>query len=483
MSGRAAMSCAWVDPGWTGNPALADYPASMACDSVRGCLAQAGYSLDTVTPAALEAVLPKVSTLLFSATTCQWPTVCEIAARVRDHHEGHRLIVGGVHVSAIPDDAGSDLFDRVVVGEAETVISDLLDDLSDSSVRSRRGSTGPRVVRSTRGADPEVFPRPVRRTEDVRGARLRGLMFPAPSKQFGAAALLLSRGCNHSCSFCASHVVWGPRLRRRGIEGTITEVGSLTNDFGANVLVLVDQALGEDVQWTREVCTRLSAHERGPRWYCMSRPDIDRSLLSDMARGGCTKIGVGVETADAEWRHVLGRPDGGELEQLNELFRACNEVGILVKAYFIVGFPWETQRYLLETTRRFLDALEANELKITFFTPFPGTLDWKRYSNQLLTRDWRYFDTECIPVVRNPRIDPDEYRAIREELLRSFYASPTYTRTWRRFVSRFPEYQPSWDEFAGFLLNHRQVSGQEEWVRHCRQGRAPHAIAAVAAMG
>ena len=235
-------------------------------------------------------------------------------------------------------------------------------------------------------------------------------MFPAPSCQTGAAALLLSRGCNNQCSFCASHTMWGSRLVTRGVESVVQEVREVADKYGANALVFVDQAFGEDVTWAKQLCQWL--RESGPEqanWYCMAKVTMERSLISEMAAAGCTKIGFGVETADPERRKGLKRLDGGDIDDLNQLFRACNEAGIFVKVYYMIGFPWETPQYLSDVTRRFLGQLEANELKISYFTPFPGTADWQTYSDQLLTTNWEDFDTVKMPVVRNPHISVAQY--------------------------------------------------------------------------
>jgi radical SAM superfamily enzyme YgiQ (UPF0313 family) len=188
-----------------------------------------------------------------------------------------------------------------------------------------------------------------------------------------------------------------------------------------------------------------------------------------MANAGCTKIGFGVETAGSKERFVLKGLGPWEIDELNSLFRSCNDHGIFVKVYFMIGFPWETEQYLSNQTVDFLKNLQANELKTTYFTPFPGTKDWEHYSGHLLTTDWEKFDTETMPVVYNPNITVERYHSIRQELFRAFYGSRTYSETTHRLLKIRPRYTRSYIEFADFLKTHDMISGNESWLQSLGQ--------------
>lgn len=444
---------------------LLDYPASLPRETLGAMLAQNGITLRVVSPGqACELARFRPQVLLFSATTPEWPMAVDVAARIRNISPDSVLIAGGYHISALPEDEGTNLFDYVVVGEGERSLCSIFESGSFTP-GSVPASFRPKIVRSPRISNLDALPIPLRNSEDVKRHRLRGLMYPNPSRQTGVVALLLSRGCNNHCSFCASHTMWGSHLVTRRVSSAIDEVKHLTEECEVNTMVFVDQAFGEDVAWTKYLCHAVEdTCEKPFGWYCMAKTTIDQSLLPVMAAAGCTKIGFGVETADQEVRRRLKHHDGGDVDDLNSLFRACNKLGIFVKAYCIIGFPWETWEYLWGTTMRFLERLEANELKISFFTPFPGTPDWQKYSNQLATTDWRYFDTEAMPVVRNPNISAEQYHQIREGLFHAFYGSNTFADGVQRMTSDFPRYVESYREFCCYLSAHGMITGEEEWL-------------------
>ncbi|MBN2131472.1 MAG: B12-binding domain-containing radical SAM protein [Sedimentisphaerales bacterium] len=445
---------------------LLDYPASLPQETLAAALAQVGVVVRAATTdQAIQYAKTELCVFLFSATTSEWPTALDIAATIRTVSPESILIVGGYHVSALPKDDGAKLFDYVVVGEGERSICSIFES-GDLTLGGVPASSRPKIVQSPRISDLDTLPFPLRNPEEIKMHRLRGLIYPPPSRQTGVASLLLSRGCNNQCSFCASHTMWGTRLITRGIDHIVEDFRSLTDYFNANALVLMDQAFGEDVAWTKQLCRRLrNSNGDTPSWYCMAKMTIERSLLPEMAAAGCTKIGFGVETADRDMRKTMKHADSGGIAELNSLFRTCNELGIVTKAFFIIGFPWETPEYLLDTTQQFLEQLEANELRMFFFTPFPGTADWQTYSGQLLTRNWADFDPVRTPVVRNPRISVEQYHDIRKNLLRAFYASSSYSGVARRMLRRFPHYRKSYLEFIDHLQTHELITGNEAWVR------------------
>ncbi len=473
MLTNSCMDVLWMELALRLPESLTDYPASLARDSIAGALIQLNILLNIVTPEqAIAETKSEPQIILFSATSAEWPKVVSVASEVRAVSPHSVLVVGGHHVSALPYCPGTELFDYIIVGEGEQILREILPGLAGVGLLLRKIQE-PQVLRAERISSLEALPPPLRNLTEIQKNRLQGLMVPPPSKQTGSVALLLSRGCNNRCTFCASHNIWGSKLISKSVEAASLEVKMAVDELGCNAMVLVDQSFGEDEKWTREMCTRLQQYgvPKKARWYCMAKTSLPHSLLGDMAGAGCSKIGFGVETAETERREMLKRAKGATLNKLNQLFRRCNELGILVKVYFIIGFPWETPDYLLETTKWFLENIEANELKISYFTPFPGTEDWLRYKNQLITKDFSDFDTVSMPVVYNPLISVSEYHKIKSALFRSFYGSTTYSKGVGRMLEAYPDYTQSYREFAEHVHHFDMVPDNALWTERVRHAQ------------
>jgi len=113
-----------------------------------------------------------------------------------------KVIMGGVHASLLPDEA-LEFSRQVVVGEAEGVISDI--------VEGRR-------------REPIVFGAPVENLDTlphpdfslIKGYRLPPIVMPIST----------SRGCPFDCSFCSVTKIFGRKYRFRSPENIIAEMRS-----------------------------------------------------------------------------------------------------------------------------------------------------------------------------------------------------------------------------------------------------------------
>ncbi len=68
----------------------------------------------------------------FTVLTPQSPWVYEMADRLRAN--GKKVVLGGIHITALPDEA-KEHADTIVLGEAETVWRELLDDAENGSLK------------------------------------------------------------------------------------------------------------------------------------------------------------------------------------------------------------------------------------------------------------------------------------------------------------------------------------------------------------
>ena len=182
----------------------------------------------------------------------------------------------------------------------------------------------------------------------------------------------------------------------------------------------------------------------------MCNMSIDRHVLQAMAEAGCTKIGFGVEGLSPRAVEQLKPQNPHDFDVANELFGYCNSLGILVKAFLMIGHPWETPEVIREYFE-WLPRLRVNQIKLMYFTPFPGTIEWTKYRDQLASERWEDFDTFRMPVVKNLEITVEAYGELRQELLRLFYESSTFMEVTRSMLQAHPHYAATFSEFAAFL--------------------------------
>lgn len=404
---------------------------------------------------------------LFSAITSEYPQVIKSARLAKAR--GEITVLGGYHASGCRGDLLNDLFDYIVVGEGEEVApaivkANLEGERDALKLFDARDIGSSKVVIANRIKDIDSLPLPLRANNRLSQYRIYDLMWPPLSQQLNTALVLGSRGCKNDCDFCASSSVWGYGIRYRSPANVGHELLELKKKFGSNTVVFIDQSLGQAKQWAVELCTAIKNESIKINWYHQSNLTIDREVIRVMAEAGCTKIGFGIEGISSFAIEKIKVINPFDLDSINSLFDYCNKLGIFVKAYLMIGFPWETES-IIEEYLEWIQKLRANQVKISFFTPFPGTRAWEQYSSQLLSRDWTNFDTVRLPVVYNPSISIKHYNSIREKLFKAFYGSATYADVTYSILKNFPQYTESYREFVDYLKKFEMISGDEIWLR------------------
>jgi anaerobic magnesium-protoporphyrin IX monomethyl ester cyclase len=443
-------------------------PEPIGLEYLAGALVRRGFGCSFLGSSRCDLIDAEGETrlALFSVVTGSYAAVRKQAAAAQ--RRGVLTAIGGHHASASPMTVAHGPFDYVVQGEGEDVVLALAEatlhgrrDALTSFQHERAGNS--MIVRGARLQDLDAYPWPLRSESRLGSYLLYDLMWPPTTRQRNVAIMLTSRGCRYSCDFCASATVWGLGVRHRSKENVVAELRDLKERYGTNTVVIIDQSFGQDAAWTLDLCRAIKVANLGLTWYHQSNLEIDRDVLAAMADAGCTKVGFGLEGLSPSAIERIKPSNPTSLAEINDLFDYCTSLGLFVKAYTILGFPWETE----DTVKEYVDwlpRLRANQVKISYMTPFPGTPYWSQYKAQLISHNWGDFDTVRMPVVHNPNIPVERYHQIREELLRTFYGSEMYTEGVRRMTSMFPRSMESYREFAGFLRSFNLINGREPWL-------------------
>ena len=458
-------------------------PEPIGLEYLAACLREQGF---TTTFSGNNELLTGSSTdtcglALFSGVSCEYSHL--VAAAVAAKRKDNITVFGGYHAPTVKLAKGLEPFDYVVLGEGEKMAVALARVLlhgEEVDIDGYHLSPGnvPRILKSRRIDDLDALPFPLRSEDRLGEYILYDLMWPPTSGQRNTAIVLTSRGCKHDCDFCASSSVWGQGVRYRSVGNIVAELQELKARFHTNTAVIIDQSFGQKRQWTHDVCKAIQNADLGMTWYHQSNLTIHRDVIKAMAGAGCTKIGFGLEGLSPRAAQRVKPVHPHDFDQINDLFDYCTSLGLFVKAYLMIGFPWEDEDIVQEYFE-WLPRLRASQIKISYMTPFPGTAYWDQYSDQLVTNDWSHFDTVSMPVVRNPRIAVDQYHQLRQNLFRAFYGSPAFAEGVRRMIGRFPHYAISYREFGSYLAHHGMITGKEEWLSLVGCGKRPQVTAAL----
>jgi len=408
-----------------------------------------GSALGLAPAVALGAILDfQPDVVGFTATTSEIIQAAGLAGELKRALPGVLSLVGGCHVTAVPEDTLREFpaFDLAVLGEGEDTLCELL----------RRVSAGDRFpvgVPGTAGRSGEVpvrhAPRPLIHDLDtlplpawdlLTGFPRRFRPSPARIRRWPCASIVLTRGCPNRCVFC-DRSVFGNRCRAYTPAYAVNLVRDLYEHHGVRELLIEDDTFVISTARVREFCERLMAAKLDISWSCLGRADrVDSELLRVMRRAGCWQISYGIESGDPDILAAMNKrldPD-----RIRAAVQWSRDAGLRTKGFFIVGFPGETLASL-ERTRRFACSLPLDDISVMQMTPFPGS-ELYAMADQVGTfdRDWRRMNVMETVFVPNglTRADLEEART---QLLRTFYLRPGVLWRQVRHVARHPRLWPA----------------------------------------
>ena len=171
----------------------------------------------------------------------------------------------------------------------------------------------------------------------------------------GVLPLQGSRGCYwRKCTFCNLHVD-NLKFRLRNLDLVLEDMDRLKEKYGAEYMFFSDECM--PVKQLDSLSSRLIEKGNNVKWMAGIRFDkgLTKDILSKAREAGCLKMVFGLESSN---KRVLSLMDKGiETEITKSIIDNCDETGIAIHMYVIVGFPSETREEALET----LDFVISNE--------------------------------------------------------------------------------------------------------------------------
>jgi len=300
-----------------------------------------------------------------SVLTPQAPWAYRYADRLRAL--GVRVVLGGMHVTVLPDEA-SPHADAIVMGEAESVWAEVLNDAEHNSLKPRY--QGQRVAldglaRPDTSGLPDFYP-------------------------FGS--FFTSRGCPHSCAFCSVHEFFGQTVRLRPIQDVIDEVAGSKHRLFFN---LDDNVWGVDVRRSIELFSEMRQQVKHKWWFSQGdlrsaqHPQADR-MLKLAREAGMVAVMAGFESEDPAVLHDFNATNKQGRDRIDAIKR-IRDNGIEVMLFIMVGSRTDSP----DCFKRVLELCDRLNVAAhpVMTTPYPGTRLAAEYAPFMLPgMDWDLFD-------------------------------------------------------------------------------------------
>lgn len=308
----------------------------------------------------------------------------DLARLVRDDCE--LLVAGGPQPTLNPTEF-LEVFDVVVIGEGEQTMLELQravegkGDLSGiRGIAYRDGS----CIKYTEKREPvtelDGIPMPSRELFDNNGYKEQY------TKKFGYSitSLITSRGCPFKCDFC-SQPVFGNTFRARSAKNIVDEMQSIIA-LGYDRIWFADDCLTLNRDRILEICREITERGTEIEWECLSRVDtVDREVVENMKRAGCVSIFFGIESGNDSVLELMNKRI--TTAKAREAIHAVKQANIRAGAFFIIGYPGESDETVLDTVR-FATSLPLDYLSFTLPYPIPGTPLYERVKDDVILAGW-----------------------------------------------------------------------------------------------
>ncbi len=334
-----------------------------------------------------------------TTTTGSAQRAYQIARRFRERKVP--VVMGGFHATLHPAEILTHA-DSVVVGEAENVWGELLDDVRNGKLRS--------IYKAEQPCDMKSLPRP--RYELLDWKRYRVHLMPIQA----------TRGCNYHCDFCEVPVVYNGAYRMRPIEDIVQEIEEQKRITGNNQFQFIDDQLTGKHTFARELFKAL--RPLGITWSCLwtLNTNHDEELLDLAIQAGCQHVNIGMESINQDNLNEIHKKQN-HVKDYMTLLRAMEKRGLLYSLNLMFGLDHDTPD-VFEATYRFLEEVRAPMAFFSIVSPREGTPLRERLDKELRVinpmADQFSSGHKCMFVPKN--MTPEEVEKGIDWLQRKFYS-------------------------------------------------------------
>lgn len=275
--------------------------------------------------------------------------------------QGAKVILGGLHVSALPGEALKHA-DSILVGEGEIYWEKVIEDLKKGKLE-------------------QVY--------DARDLEFDFNNSLIPSyelldiNKYNRLTVQTQRGCPFKCEFCASSIQLTNKYKLKPINKVINEIQKIKSIWDRPFIELADDNTFANKLHSKRLVKALTKLDI--KWFTETDISVanDDELLSLLADSGCRQLLIGLESPSKKSLHNLELKTNWKEKQLDKYYEAIYKIqnkGISVNGCFVFGMDGQDLS-IFDKTLAFVKESGLTEVQVTIQTPFPGTDLYHRLKN------------------------------------------------------------------------------------------------------
>jgi radical SAM superfamily enzyme YgiQ (UPF0313 family) len=272
-----------------------------------------------------------------------------------------------------------------------------------------------------------------------RYAKVRNFMSLLKGKRY--APIFTSRGCPFKCTYC--HDIFGKKFRWRSPENVAAEV-RLLRSLGVDELQIVDDIFNMNPPRMKAVCRAIEPYKMHITFPNGLRFDIlDEEGCEALVRAGTYGACVAIETITPRLQELIKKRL--KVPKAQQAVRWMADRGVLIRGFFMIGFPTETMEEINAT----IDYAVRSDLAQAYFfnvVPQPGTplYDLAMHENAAALEAQTLQEYNANRTWYAAAHGVDMRKVIKRAYFRFYFLAP---RRWPRLFKMMP-----WRNFAEEFL-------------------------------
>lgn len=364
------------------------------------------------------------------------------AYAIADHYraKGAYVLLGGLHVTSLPDEAAPHA-DTIFLGPGE--------------------ETFPQFLKDYKAGHPQkMYSSPIRSLEKLPPIR-RDLI--KRSRYLVPNSIVVTRGCPHHCDFCYKDAFFegGKGFYTQLVDDALAEIDRLP---GSHLYFLDDHLLGN-----AKFATALFDGMKGMNRVFQAAGTVDSilrgNLIEKAADAGLRSLFVGFETFSPENLKQSNKKQNLEKDYVKAANR-LHDNGIMINGSFVFGLDDDGP----DVFKRTVDWGVQNAITTSTYhimTPYPGTKLYKDLDKQgrILTHNWDLYDTRNV-VYQTTKLTADELKEGYDWAYREFYSwqnifKASLNHDSAKHILKHFAYTAGWKKFEpvwNFLIKTRNLN-------------------------
>lgn len=355
------------------------------------------------------------------------------AYRIADHYrdKGAYVILGGLHVTALPDEAALHA-NSIFLGPAEESFPRFLKDF--------RNKTPQKIYRSSI--------RTLQNMPVVRRDLIKRHKYLVPN------SIVVTRGCPHHCDFCYKDAFYegGKSFYTQLVDDALAEIDRLP---GRHLYFLDDHLLGNK-KFASELFEGMRGMNRVFQGAATIASILDGNLIEKAAEAGLRSVFVGFETFSPENLKMSNKKQN-LARDYSEAVKRLHSLGIMINGSFVFGLDHDNK----DVFKRTVDWGVQNAITTSTFhilTPYPGTRLFSdmEQARRITSRNWDLYDTRHV-VYRTTNLSTRELEEGYNWAYNEFYSwSNIFEASWKHdlikhklkhlfYTGGWKKFEPLWN--------------------------------------